>query len=63
MAAQPDVYRFACQPQMYQAFGVFKAEADAMYQKFLTDQISADEMLKWLDDFWTTALAEEGQLW
>lgn len=63
MAAQPDVYRFACQPQMYQAFGVFKTEADAMYQKFLTDQISADEMLTWLDQFWTKALADEGQLW
>jgi len=63
MAAQPDVYRFACQPQMYQAFGVFKTEADAMYQKYLTDQISADDMLKWLDEFWTKALADEGQLW
>lgn len=63
MAAQPEHYRFATQPQGYVAFSTFKTEADAMYQKYLTDQITTDEMLEWLDNFWTEAYQTEGKLW
>lgn len=63
MSADPSVYRHATEPQMYVAFATFKAEVDAMYQKFLLDEISDGELLKWMDDFWTQAYADEGQLW
>ncbi len=63
MAAQPDVYRFATQPQMYEAFATYKTEVDMMYQKYLTDEITDDELLTWLDEFWTKAYADEGQKW
>jgi len=63
MAEQPDVYRFATQPQMYEAFATYKTEVDVMYQKYLTDEITDDELLNWLDEFWTKAYAEEGKKW
>lgn len=63
MAQDPSVYRYATQPQMYQAFASYKTEVDAMYQKYLTDEITVDDMLTWLDDYWTQAYADEGQLW
>ena len=63
MAAEPEVYRHATQPQMYVAFATYKTEVDAMYQKYLLDEITVDELLKWLDDFWVQAYADEGQLW
>ena len=63
MAGQPEVYRHATQPQMYVAFATYKTEVDAMYQKYLLDEITADELLSWLDNFWVEAYAAEGQLW
>ncbi|MBO4937544.1 MAG: sugar ABC transporter substrate-binding protein [Oscillospiraceae bacterium] len=63
MAGQPAVYRHATEPQMYVAFATFKTEADAMYQKFLLDEITDDELLQWLDEFWIEAYETEGQLW
>lgn len=63
MAADSDTYCHAAYPQMYEAFATYKTEVDTMYQKYLTDEITDDELLQWLDDFWTTAYAEEGQLW
>lgn len=62
-AANPEVYRHAAYPQMYEAFAVYKTEVDTMYQKYLTDEITDDDLLKWLDDFWTKAYEEEGQKW
>jgi len=63
MAKQPDVYCHAAHPQMYEAFSTYKTEVDTMYQKYLTDEITDDELLQWLDDFWTQAYAEEGKKW
>lgn len=63
MAGSPEVYRHATEPQMYVAYATFKQEADAMYQKFLLDEITDDELLQWLDEFWTQAFADEGKLW
>lgn len=62
-ASNPEVYRHAAYPQMYEAFAVYKTEVDTMYQKYLTDEITDDDLLKWLDDFWTQAYEEEGQKW
>ncbi len=33
MAKEPDVYRHAAYPQMYEAFATYKTEVDTMYQK------------------------------
>jgi multiple sugar transport system substrate-binding protein len=63
MAENPDVYCHAAYPQMYEAFATYKTEVDTMYQKYLTDEITDDELLTWLDDFWTQAYADEGQKW
>ena len=63
MAAEPDVYRHAAYPQMYEAFATYKTEVDVMYQKYLTDEISDDDLLNWLDEFWKKAYEDEGQKW
>lgn len=48
---------------MYEAYATYKSEVDQVYQKYLTDEISVDELIGWLDDFWTEAFEEEGKLW
>ena len=58
-----DTYHHASAPQMYEAFSTYITQVDPMYQKYLTGEITADEMLKWLDDFWTEAYETEGKLW
>ena len=63
MAKEPDVYSHAAYPQMYEAFATYKTEVDTMYQKYLTDEITDDELLQWLDEFWTQAYKDEGQKW
>ena len=46
---------------MYTAFASYKAEVDTIYQQWLTDEITTDDLVKWLDDYWTKAYADEGQ--
>ena len=60
---KPDVYKYAIQPQMYEAFAQYKTEADQKYQQYLNDTITDDQLLSWLDDFWTKAYAKEGKKW
>lgn len=63
MANNPDVYTYAVRPQMYEAFASYKEEIDQEFQKYLKDQISADDLLAHLDKIWSEAYAQEGQLW
>lgn len=63
MSSQPDVYKYAVRPQMYLAFASYKEEIDQEFQKYLKDQITADDLLTMLDKIWADAYAEEGQLW
>ena len=63
MAKQPDVYRYATEPQMYEAFSQFNSEVDQWYQNYLTDQITDDELLAYLDNYWTEAYKNEGKTW
>ena len=63
MANNPDKFTYAVRPQMYQAFASYKEEIDQEFQKYLKDQITADDLLTHLDKIWADAYAEEGQLW
>lgn len=63
MLEDSDTYHHASAPQMYEAFSTYITQVDPMYQKYLTGEITADDMLKWLDDFWTEAYETEGKLW
>lgn len=63
MANNPEVYTYAVRPQMYQAFASYKEEIDQEFQKYLKDQISADDLLSHLDKIWSEAYQQEGQLW
>lgn len=63
MLEDSDTYHHASAPQMYEAFSTYITQVDTMYQKYLTDVISVDDMLNWLNDFWTEAYQREGQLW
>lgn len=63
MANNPDQFKYAMRPQMYQAFASYKEEIDQEFQKYLKDLITADELLNHLDQIWAEAYAEEGQLW
>lgn len=61
MANDGETYRTCSAPMMYNAFAAYKTEVDTIYQKWLTDEITTDELVKWLDDYWTNAYAEEGR--
>ena len=61
MAEDGDTYRCATQPMMYNAYATYKSEVDTMYQKWLTEEISIDELLQWLNDFWVDAYEQEGK--
>lgn len=61
MAEDSNTYRCATQPMMYNAYATYKAEVDTMYQKWLTEEISTDELLAWLDGFWVDAYEQEGK--
>lgn len=61
MAEDGDTYRCATQPMMYNAYATYKSEVDTMYQKWLTDEISIDDLLQWLNDFWVDAYEQEGK--
>ena len=63
MGEQPDVYCFGASPQSYEAYGEYFATIDQEYQKYYNDQITADELLAYLDQYWSEAYQEEGQLW
>lgn len=64
MAEKPDIYRFAQRPTAYMAYGQFNAgDGDAMFQKYLTDEITVDEFVNWMDSYWQQAYADEGALW
>lgn len=61
MANDGDTYRTCSAPMMYTAFASYKSEVDTIYQQWLTDEITTDDLVKWLDDYWTKAYADEGQ--
>lgn len=61
MANDGDTYRTCSAPMMYNAFAAYKAEVDTIYQQWLTDEITTDELMQWLDNYWTQAYADEGQ--
>lgn len=60
---QPDVYKYIIEPQMYEAFADYQTKVDQKYQQYLNDTITDDELLSWLDDFWTQAYKKEGKKW
>lgn len=62
MANDGETYRTCSAPMMYNAFAAYKSEVDTIYQQWLTDEITTEELMGWLDDYWTTAYADEGQL-
>lgn len=61
MANDGETYRTCSAPMMYNAFAAYKAEVDTVYQQWLTDEITTDELLEWLDQYWTQAYEEEGK--
>ena len=58
-----DTYHFVYPCMMYEAYSTYNSEVDEVYQKYLTDEITVDQLLEWLDDFWTEAFETEGKLW
>lgn len=63
MGQHPDVFCFGAAPQSYEAFGEYFATIDQEYQKYYNGQITADELLAYLDQYWSKAYQEEGQRW
>lgn len=63
MNTEADVYKFVSYPHQYQAYAEYLTLVDDYYQKYFNDTITADDVLKFCDEFWTKALQDEGKLW
>ncbi|WP_373218242.1 sugar ABC transporter substrate-binding protein [Ruminococcus sp. 5_1_39BFAA] len=61
--AEDDTYHFVYPCMDYEAYATYKSEVDTVLQKYLSDEISADDLLGWLDEFWTEAFEAEGKIW
>lgn len=56
-------YKVVNQPRMYDAFDGYEEFANAKYQEFLNDEINEDELLSFLDEYWSNAYETEGKKW
>ena len=63
MASRSDWYRYALPPTMYQAYEGFREQEEEQLRKFVDGELSKDDLLTWLDDYWNTAYEKEGKLW
>ena len=61
--AEDDNYHFVYPCMMYEAYATYKSQVDEVFQKYLSDEITVDDLLEWLDGFWTEAFKTEGKLW
>ena len=63
MASRGDWYRYAVPPTMYQAYEGFREQQEAQLRKFIDGELSKEDLLSWLDDYWNAAYENEGKLW
>ena len=61
--AEDEKYHFVYPNMIYEAYATYRSEVDEVLQKYLSDEITAEETLGWMDEFWTEAFAAEGKLW
>ncbi len=68
LAAEMDIlskvnqYRYASQPKMYQAWTGWKEKLDEKLRQLLEGGVSPEELLGWMDQYWSDALEAEGDL-
>ena len=63
LSKRPGTYQFATPPKMYDAFEAYEQEVGGRYERYLSDALSADELLFYLDGYWREAYETEGQRW
>lgn len=63
MAEKPDLYVFAQSPNTFEAYAEYHATIDQTLQQYLTGEITVDQLLEYLDSYWSKALKEEGKKW
>ena len=61
--AEDDNYHFVYPCMMYESYATYKSQVDEVFQKYLSDEVTVDDLLTWLDGFWTEAFKTEGKLW
>lgn len=63
MVERGDWYRYASPPVMYQAYEGCRETVGEKLRGFIRGELSQDELLSFLDDYWSAAYAKEGNLW
>lgn len=58
-----DWYQYAAMPKMYQAYSGYEQLASEKLRELLSGDLTAGDMLSWLDGYWSAALDQEGALW
>ena len=63
MVKRGNWYQYASEPTMYEAYQGYREQANEKLRGFLQGEVSQDELLGFLDDYWNRAYEEEGNLW
>ena len=63
MASRGDWYRYAVPPTMYQAYDGFREEQEQQVRRFIAGELSKEDLMAWLDEYWNAAYHTEGKLW
>lgn len=63
MISRGDMYQYASQPVMYAAFSGYRDQANTKLRQYASGELSREDLLAWLDDYWDAACQEEGKLW
>lgn len=63
MAGRQDWYAYALAPTMYQAYGDYRELLDGKLRQLLSGDLSQQELLAFLDGYWSDAYEAEGALW
>lgn len=63
MVSRGTLYQYASQPVMYSAFAGYRDQINEKLRQFVSGELTRDDLLKWLDEYWSAACQKEGKLW
>ncbi len=63
MARKPNLYKYAQEPTLYEAWNDYRAQAGEKLTAFARGELSQEALTDWLDEFWLAAAQQEGALW
>lgn len=63
MADRGDWYRYASPPVRYRAYEGYRETAGEKLRGFISGELTQEELLAFMDEYWSAAYGSEGNLW